>query len=67
MREAGELKEHEEDELGGEVLPQQLAGASDVSVKVLLRLRALHGVHHQVHQLLLQNGAPLLLLAGGEW
>lgn len=66
VREAGELEEHEEDELGGEVLPQQLAGASDVGVKVLLRLRALHGVHHQVHQLLLQHGAPLLLLAGGR-
>lgn len=64
MREAGELEEHEEDELGGEVLPQQLAGASDVGVKVLLRLGALHGVHHQVHQLLLQHRAPLLLLAG---
>lgn len=66
VREAGKLEEHEEDELGGEVLPQQLAGASDVGIKVLLRLGALHGVHHQVHQLLLQHGAPLLLLAGGE-
>lgn len=66
MGEAGKLKQHEEDELGGEVLPQQLARPSDVGVKVFLGLRALHGVHHQVHQLLLQHRAPLLLLVG-EW
>jgi len=73
VREAGELEEHEEDELGGQVLPQQLAGAAHVGVKVLLRLRALHGVHHQVHQLLLQHRAALLVLVvegwggGGDW
>lgn len=66
MRKAGELKQHEEDELGGEVLPQQLARSSDVSVKVFLCLRALHGVHHQVHQLLLQHRASLLLLGRGR-
>lgn len=64
VREAGELKQHKEDELGGEVLPQQLAGAPDVGVKVLLGLGALHGVHHQVHQLLLQHRATLLMLTG---
>lgn len=48
------------------MLPQQLAGPSDVGVKVFLRLGALHGVHHQVHQLLLQDGAALLLLAEGK-
>lgn len=48
-----ELKQHKEDELGGEVLPQQLASSSDIGVKVFLRLGALHGVHHKVHQLLL--------------
>ena len=68
MREAGELEEHEEDELRGEVLPQQLAGAADVGVKVLVRLRALHGVHHQVYELLLQHWASLLVLGGeGAW
>lgn len=63
--EAGELKQHKEDELGGEVLPQQLAGSPDVGVEVLLGLGALHGVHHQVHQLLLQHRAALLVLTGG--
>lgn len=62
VRKAGKLKQHEEDELGGEVLPQQLTGSPDVGVKVLLGLRALHGVHYQVHQLLLQHRAALLLL-----
>lgn len=66
MREAGKLKQHKEDELGGEVLPQQLARSSDVGVEMFLRLRPLHGVHHQVHQLLLQHRAPLLLLQGVE-
>lgn len=66
MREARELKQHKEDELGGEVLPQQLARSSDVGVEMFLRLRPLHGVHHQVHQLLLQHRAPLLLLQGEE-
>lgn len=66
MWEAGELKQHKEDELRGEVLPEQLAGPSDVGVKVLLGLRALHGVHHQVHQLLLQHRATLLLLVRME-
>lgn len=65
MREACKLKQHKEDELGGEVLPQQLAGSSYISIKVFLALGALHGVHHQVHQLLLQHRAPLLLLAEG--
>lgn len=64
MREARKLKQHKEDELGGEVLPQQLTGSSDVGVKVFLGLRALHGVHHQVHQLLLQHWAALLMLGG---
>lgn len=62
VREAGELEEHEEDELAGEVLPQQLAGPA--VVELLLGLRALHGVHHQVHQLVLQNRAALLVLEG---
>lgn len=66
MWEACELKQHKEDELGGEVLPQQLASSSDISVKVFLGLRALHGVHHKVHQLLLQHWATLLLLAEEE-
>lgn len=64
MWEAGELKQHKEDELRGQVLPQQLARPSDVGVEVLLGLGALHGVHHEVHQLLLQHGATLLVLAG---
>lgn len=66
MWEACKLKQHKEDELRGEVLPQQLASSSNVCVKVFLGLRALHGVHHQVHQLLLQHGAALLMLAGEE-
>lgn len=53
VREACKLKQHKEDELGGEVLPQQLACAPDIGVKVFLGLGALHGVHHEVHQLLL--------------
>lgn len=66
VREACKLKQHKEDELGGEVLPQQLAGPSYISIKVFLALGTLHGVHHQVHQLLLQHRAPLLLLAEEE-
>lgn len=66
MREACKLKQHKEDELGGEVLPQQLASSSDVGVKVLLGLGALHGVHYEVHQLLLQHWATLLLLTGED-
>lgn len=65
VREACKLKQHKEDELGGEVLPQQLAGSSNISIKVFLALGALHGVHHQVHQLLLQHRTPLLLLSEG--
>lgn len=63
VREAGELEEHKENELAGEVLPQELAGAA--VVKLLLGLRALHGVHHQVHQLVLEHRAALLVLGGG--
>ena len=63
VREAGELEEHEEDELTGQVLPEQLAGAA--VVELLLRLGALHGVHHQVHQLVLQHRAALLVLELG--
>lgn len=66
VREACKLKQHKEDELGGEVLPQQLAGSSDISIKVFLALRTFHGVHHQVHQLFLQHRAPLLLLPEEE-
>lgn len=66
MREACELKQHKEDELRGQVLPQQLTGSSDVCIKVFLGFGALHGVHHQVHQLLLQNRAALLVLAGAR-
>lgn len=64
MRETCKLKQHKEDELGGEVLPQQLTSSSDIGVKVFLSLRALHGVHHQVHQLLFQHRATLLMLGG---
>lgn len=63
MWEACELEQHKEDELGGQMLPQQLAGSSDIGVKVFLGLRALHGVHHKVHQLLFQHWAALLMLA----
>lgn len=67
MREACELKQHKEDELRGKVLPQELTGSSDVCIKVFLGFGALHGVHHQVHQLLLQHRAALLVLAGHGW
>ncbi len=60
VREASELEQNEEDELAGEVLPQELTGAA--VVKLLLRLGPLHGVHHQIHQLVLQNRTPLLVL-----
>lgn len=66
MWETRKLKQHEEDELRREMLPQQLARASDIGIKVLLGFRALHGVHHQVDQLLLQNRAALLLLKEGR-
>lgn len=65
MWEACKLKQHKEDELRGQMLPQQLARSSDIGVKVFLGLRALHGVHHKVHQLLFQHWATLLMLAGG--
>lgn len=60
VREASELEQNEEDELAGEVLPQELTGAA--VVKLLLRLGPLHSVHHQIHQLVLQNRTPLLML-----
>lgn len=65
VREAGKLEKHKENELAGEMLPQELAGAS--VVELLLGLRPLHGVHHQVHQLVLQHWAALLVLWGREW
>ncbi len=64
VREASELEQNEEDELAGEVLPQELTGAA--VVKLLLRLGPLHGVHHQIHQLVLQNRTPLLMLQEGR-
>lgn len=64
VREASELEQNEEDELAGEVLPQELTGAA--VVELLLRLGPLHGVHHQIHQLVLQNRTPLLMLQEGR-
>lgn len=60
MWETGKLEKHKENELAGKVLPQELAGSP--IVKLLLGLRPLHGVHHQVHQLVLQHRAALLVL-----
>lgn len=64
VREAGELEQNEEDELAGEVLPQELTGAT--VIELLLRLGPLHGVHHQIHQLVLQNRTSLLMLQEGR-
>ncbi len=61
MWEAGELEEHKEDELTGQVLPQKLTDGA-VVVHHFLALRLLHRDHDEVNQLILQNSAPLLRL-----
>lgn len=60
MWKTGKLEKHKENELTGEMLPQELARPT--VIKLLLGFRSLHGVNHQVHQLVLQHRAALLVL-----
>jgi len=60
MRKTCKLKEHKENELAGEMLPQKLTGST--IIKFLFSLRPFHGIHHKIHQLVLQHRAALLVL-----
>lgn len=60
MRETCKLEKHKENELTREVLPQELARSP--IVELLLSLGPLHGIDHQIHQLVLQHRAALLVL-----
>lgn len=64
MWETCKLEKHKENELAREMLPEELAGPT--VIKLLLRLGPLHGVNHQVHQLVLQHRAALLVLWGRD-
>lgn len=60
MWETCKLEKHKENELTREMLPEELARSP--IIKLLLGLRSLHGINHQIHQLVLQHRAALLVL-----